>query len=122
VFGEGASVTALDVAAVRDKVKPSIPEWTERRKGWPKPLRAIPIGKLSRVHLAMTDSDMRMCRNIGVDRDLGAAAMTKLWNMPFTAKRDELAALAGPNVNAQKLGQISRQLKAELQQALQQEV
>ena len=40
--------------------------------------------------------------------------MTKLWDKPFTAKRDELAALAGPNVNQQKLGQISRQLKAEL--------
>ena len=43
-----------------------------------------------------------------------SSAMAKLWDKPFTAKPDELAALAGPKVNAQRLGQISRQLKEEL--------
>jgi hypothetical protein len=114
VFGEGAGVTALDVTAVRDKVKRSIPEWEERQKGWSKPLRAVPPGKIRRVYREMSDSDLRMCRNIGVDRYLGAAAMARLWSKTFVARRDELAELAGPNVNAQKLGQISRQLKAEL--------
>ena len=59
----------------------------------------------------MSDSDLRMCRNIGVDRDLGAAAMMKLWGKPFTAKRDELTE---PGANAQRRGQVSRRLKAEL--------
>ena len=118
VFGKGAGVTALDVTAVRDKVKRSIAEWEELREGWPEPLLAVPPAKIARVRLAMSDSDLRMCRTIGVDGYQGAAAMTKLWNKPFTAKRDELATLAGPNVNAQKLGQISRQLKAELQKVV----
>jgi hypothetical protein len=110
-FGEGAGITVLDMAGIRDQVKRAIPEWEKRRECWPKPLRAVPPAKIGRVYLAMSDSDMRMCRNIGVDRELGAAAMTKLWGKPFTAKRDELTE---PGANAQRRDQISRQLKAEL--------
>jgi hypothetical protein len=118
VFGKGAGVTALDLTHVRDKIKRSIPEWAQQQENWPEPLRDVPPAKIGRVYLAMSDSDLRMCRNIGVDKALGAAAMTELWDKPFTAKRDELAELAGQNVNAQKLGQISRQLKAELQKVV----
>ena len=59
-----------------------------------------------------SESDWRMCKNIGVDEFLGAAAMAALWGSTFTAERDHRA---GPKANAQRRGQISRQLKEELQ-------
>jgi hypothetical protein len=62
-----------------------------------------------------SESDARMCKNIGVDRFLGAAAMAALWGQTFSAERDHRA---GPDANAQRRGQISRQLKAELQQVI----
>jgi hypothetical protein len=52
---------------------------------------------------------------IDTDRDLGAALMTKLWDKSFTEKRDQRAE---PGANAQRKGQISRELKAELQKVL----
>jgi hypothetical protein len=55
-----------------------------------------------------------MCKNIGVDRFL-AAAMAALWGRTFSAERDNRA---GPDANAQRRGQVSRQLKAELQQVI----
>jgi hypothetical protein len=41
--------------------------------------------------------------------------MAELWGRTFVAERDRRA---GPDVNAQRRGRISRQLKAELQKAL----
>ena len=62
-----------------------------------------------------SESDVRMCKSLGVQRELGAAAMAALWGRTFTAERNHRA---GPAANAQKRGQVSRQLKAELQGAL----
>ncbi len=64
---------------------------------------------------AFREADMRMCRSIGVTPQRGAAAMFELWGMTFSNKRDELTE---PGANAQRKGQISRQLKAELQNAI----
>jgi hypothetical protein len=61
------------------------------------------------------EADTRMCKNIGVDPDVGAAAMATLWKKTFVAERDELA---GPDAKAQRRGQISRRLKAELQELI----
>ncbi len=63
------------------------------------------------VHGTLRESDMRMCKSIGVDLATGAAAMDRLWGKPFSAERDHRAE---PGANAQRKGQISRQLKAEL--------
>jgi transcriptional regulator with XRE-family HTH domain len=67
-----------------------------------------------RVKMTLRESDTRMCQTIGIDRELGAALMTKLWNKPFSEERDHRA---GSNTNAQHKGQISRQLKADLEKA-----
>jgi transcriptional regulator with XRE-family HTH domain len=64
-----------------------------------------------RVLNALRESDTRMCKNIGVEPDIGAAAMAKLWRKTFSAERD---LRAEPGANPQRRGQISRQLKAEL--------
>lgn len=69
-------------------------------------------GFVQEVRLGFRDSDLRVCNNIGIDRERGAAAMAALWGQPFSAERDERA---GPDANAQHRGQVSRQLKAELQ-------
>jgi hypothetical protein len=65
--------------------------------------------------MTLHESDTRMCKAIGVDGELGAALMTKLWNKPFSEERDHRA---GPDANAQRKGQISRQLKADLEKAM----
>jgi hypothetical protein len=114
-FSEGAAVTALDMTHVRDTVKRSLAEWEELRKGWPQPLQAVPSGKIRGVCRAMSDSDKRMRKNIGVDFYMGAAAMTKLWGKPFTTRRDELTQ---PGAKAQEWGQVSQRLKAELERVV----
>lgn len=61
------------------------------------------------------ETDERVCKSIGVDPDVGAAAMAKLWKRTFVAERDHRA---GPGANAQRRGRISRRLKAELQEVI----
>jgi hypothetical protein len=56
-----------------------------------------------------------MCKRIGVDSHVGSAAMAELWGRSFSSERDHRA---GTDANAQKRGQISRRLKAELQKAI----
>jgi transcriptional regulator with XRE-family HTH domain len=60
------------------------------------------------------ESDVRMCKTLGVSPEVGAAAMAKLWRRTFSAERDHRAE---PDANAQRKGQISRQLKTELEKA-----
>ncbi len=61
------------------------------------------------------EADTRICKSIGVEPNLGAAAMALRWKHTFSAERDRRAQ---PRDNAQRRGQISRQLKAELQKVL----
>jgi hypothetical protein len=68
------------------------------------------------VQGTLRESDMRMCKSIGVDLGIGVAAMVKLWGRPFSAERDHRAE---PGANAQRKGQISRALKTELRAELQ---
>lgn len=82
---------------------------------WPKRLRAVKLDLRLEVLRDFSESDARMCKNIGVDQVLGAAAMAALWRRTFTAERDHRA---GPQSNAQRRGQISRQLKADLQEVI----
>ena len=82
---------------------------------WPNRLRAVNPDLRRDVLLDFNESDARMCKNIGVDQVLGAAAMAAVWRRTFTADRDHRA---GPDANAQRRGQISRQLKADLQEVI----
>jgi transcriptional regulator with XRE-family HTH domain len=82
---------------------------------WPNRLRAVNPDLRQEVLRDFNESDGRMCKNIGVDQVLGAAAMAALWRRTFTAERDHRA---GPDAKAQRRGQISRQLKADLQEVI----
>lgn len=61
------------------------------------------------------EADTRMCRSLGVSQERGAAAMYELWGRIFSEKRDALTELGA---NAQRKGQISRQLKAQLEEQI----
>ena len=58
---------------------------------------------------------MFRCKRLGVEPFTGAAAMVNLWGRSFVAERDHRA---GPGANAQRRGQISRHLQAELQELI----
>lgn len=64
---------------------------------------------------AFSESDSRLMRNLGVEPVSAVMAMSELWGRPLSAERD---ARAGAGANAQRKGQITRQLKAELETAL----
>jgi len=85
--------------------------------GWPQRLRAVSPDLRAEVLADFKESDVRMCKNIGAGMDpvKGAAAMAALWGHTFTKER---ADRADPDANSQALGQISRRLKAELQEVL----
>jgi hypothetical protein len=70
---------------------------------------------IARVLNDFREADERICKAIGVDREIGAAAMAKLWKWTFVVERDRRA---GPDANAQRRGRITRQLKAELQEVI----
>lgn len=90
----------------RDDKWKRLPQWARRRldeRDW------------LRVYMTMRETDSRMCRNVGVDGELGAALMAKLWGRTFSDERDDRSE---PGAKAQRKGQISRQLKAELLSAI----
>jgi hypothetical protein len=64
-----------------------------------------------RVFDAFTETDARTCKAPGLSAITGAAAMARLWGRTFVAERN---ARAEAGANAQRLGRISRQLRAEL--------
>jgi transcriptional regulator with XRE-family HTH domain len=71
------------------------------------------------VYDAFRETDVRICKSLGVSPEVGASAMARLWKKTFVAERDRLA---GPDANAQRRGRISRQLKAELKAKLEKEL
>lgn len=71
--------------------------------------------RVQRVERSMLEADYRMAQSLGITAELAAIEMESLWGRSFTAERDHRA---GPNDSPQKRGRISRDLKAELQKAI----
>lgn len=68
------------------------------------------------VRESFREADYRVCRKLGVSPEDGLAAMLDLWGpRTFSEQRDHLA---GAGANAQRRGNVSRQLQAELQKVL----
>jgi hypothetical protein len=112
-LSSSAHVHPVGLAAILTRVQELLTEASTA--DWPKRLRAVTPDLRREVLRDFNESDARMCKNIGVDQVLGAAAMAALWRRTFTAERDNRA---GPDANAQRRGQISRQLKADLQEVI----
>jgi hypothetical protein len=64
---------------------------------------------------AVGTAESRAATDLGIDVWLLAGASAILWGRTFSEERDERA---GADANAQRRGQVTRQLKAELQDAL----
>jgi transcriptional regulator with XRE-family HTH domain len=71
------------------------------------------------VKQGMLEADYRVARSLGLDDDEAAVAMGSLWGRSFTAQRDlEASRRYGPEANPQQRGRVSRELKAQLQEAI----
>ncbi len=60
-------------------------------------------------------TEERVAGRLGISTDRLYAESQRLWNRTFTAERDRIA---GPGANSQRKGQVTRQLKAELEKAI----
>ncbi|WP_156763448.1 helix-turn-helix domain-containing protein [Mycobacterium scrofulaceum] len=102
-------------AALSGKAITSGPRVTEKVSGQVLPKwarsRGVTAKLFAQVINDFRESDDRMCRSIGVESHIGAAAMAVLWGRTFSAERDDQTE---PGSKPQRRGQVSRQLKAEL--------
>lgn len=67
------------------------------------------------VRIAAGATEERVRKSLGISSDLLAAVSTALWKRSFSEERDRRA---GAGANAQKRGQVSRRMQAELQAAM----
>jgi transcriptional regulator with XRE-family HTH domain len=108
------SVPLQDVVQVLSGAAASIPAGVIEIAG-----ARVKVGKMKVKQTlppsALRETDLKVCKSLGVDPLTGAKAMVKLWRASFTTERDRLA---GPGANPQKRGRVSRQLKAQLRQEL----
>jgi hypothetical protein len=76
----------------------------------------LPVRLISdAVERSLLEADYRMAHSVGIAPELAAATMQELWGRSFTAERDRRA---GPDANPQKRGRVSRELKTELHEAV----
>lgn len=67
------------------------------------------------VRIEFREADFRVCKKLGVTPEQGALAMGRLWAHTFSTERDRQAE---PGANAQRLGNISRELQEQLAEEL----
>jgi hypothetical protein len=60
-------------------------------------------------------TEERIASGLGISTNQLCDMSLQLWNTTFAAERDRIA---GPDANAQRKGQVTRQLKAQLEEAL----
>ena len=82
--------------------------------------RKLSVDEMSKIrawaaYIPSGATEDRVRKSLGISSDDLAAGSQALWKRSFAEERDRRA---GPGANAQKRGQISRQLKAELQKAI----
>jgi hypothetical protein len=84
-------------------------------ESWHPSLQHVDLALREQIHIDFTETDYRAAKELDVSSPHAAAAMAKAWGKTFVARRNELA---GPDGNAQKRGQVSRKLKAELRETI----
>jgi hypothetical protein len=60
-------------------------------------------------------TEQRLAHRLAIGQDRLAVVSSRLWNRTFNEERDRRA---GPDANQQKKGRVSRELRAELEKAL----
>jgi hypothetical protein len=69
-----------------------------------------------RVHRSAGATEERIRKSLGISSMLLSLATASLWKRTFSQERDRRA---GAGANAQKRGQVTRQMRAELKAAVQ---
>lgn len=102
--------------------------WVELNESFKVPLgdiqaaisgKPVPLGSVvpneARPSIKFRQADINFCKELGLTPQEGQELMLALWKRTFTEERDYRA---GPDANAQRKGQISRQIVAELYQQI----
>jgi len=97
--------------ALNDDVMLAADDLADVGRGQPFPLQYFEDRMLQRSGLA----EQRLAKSLGVSSSRLADLSSQLWGKTFSEERDHRA---GPDGNQQKRGQISRQLKAEMLNAI----
>jgi hypothetical protein len=128
--GEGTVSTPggdIELALLRAVLSPVPPErpkpivtaedhWSPKLLAdWPKRLSKRPKQLIINTRVAMTDTDLRIAKDLGHNPLRVAAAMEYLWQKPLSAKRNEEA---GPDASPQRKGRITRELRAKLREVV----
>jgi len=73
------------------------------------------VAEVGNTRASFLEADARIAGSLGLSAYRAAELMTELWGRSFSDERDRRG---GPGANAQKRGRISRDLKQELQGAI----
>jgi len=82
---------------------------------YPERFKHVKMREVRAVERSLLEADYRLAHSLDLNFARAALEMAALWGRSFTAERDHRA---GADANAQKRGRISRELKAELQEAI----
>jgi transcriptional regulator with XRE-family HTH domain len=114
-FNDGIRSSLKDNPLEWKRFNNGLAEYFNEVQRMPDTFSEVKIGDVWLVSEELRDADLKAIKKLGVSRPAGIAAMAHLWKQPFTAERDKRA---GADANAQKRGQVSRQLLAELREVL----
>ena len=81
----------------------------------PRRQKSSTVAEVGKTRASFLEADTRIAGSLGLDAYRAAELMTELWGRSFSDERDRRG---GPGANAQKRGRISRDLKQELQEAV----
>lgn len=100
----------LDLRHTYDKiVTPALADISKSQE------KALAAALLSAVMRRSGLAEERLAKRLNISADRLAVLSAELWQKTFSGERD---LRAGPDANAQKRGQVARQLQAELERAL----
>jgi transcriptional regulator with XRE-family HTH domain len=104
-----------NAAELEAEFKAAIAKMVEEHKKLPAILGSVPLKTVMEVQRQAGETEARIAKTLGVPASTVALASAHLWGRTLSAERDQRA---GEDANAQDRGRITRQLKAEIQAAL----
>lgn len=113
--GAPIHLTAGDVFGAVDRMKTQIPKLLSELKELPEHLDDTPITAIEQAERHAGVTEERVAKDLGIGMVRMHHESAYLWGDSFSRERDRRA---GPDANAQKKGQITRQMKAELKESL----
>lgn len=115
VSGTPVHLTAGDVFGAVDRMKEQIPKLISELKELPDYLDETPVTAIQQAERHAGATEERVAKDLGIGLVRMHHESAHLWGDSFSRERDRRA---GPDANAQRKGQITRQMKAELRESL----